>query len=314
MKILIIGRDVKYNAEFFYKKAFSKLGHEVILVDEYEGIKRVTLTRLLHTRTRILNFTLKKIPINKNIINEIREIDPDRILIFKGELISSENIKKISESYNLNLFYPDTFKFKSILENRLEYFKTLFTAANNIEFYKDLGAKRIITVPWACDPDFHRKLDMDKKYDVSFIGTAYPERRRIIRKLGKIDVFGDYWYGFAKRSHNPVYGEEYVKVINESIINLNLQAKISVAADAPTMRTFEIAGCGGFQISDYMPSLKRYFPMMPTFTEVEGLRDQIQYYLDNEEDRDEIALKCMEICRDSFKYTDSAKTILSQMR
>jgi spore maturation protein CgeB len=30
------------------------------------------------------------------------------------------------------------------------------------------------------------------------------------------------------------------------MINLNLQAKISVAADAPTMRTFEIAGCGGF--------------------------------------------------------------------
>jgi len=40
---------------------------------------------------------------------------------------------------------------------------------------------------------------------------------------------------------------------------------------------------------------------MPTFTEVEGLRDEIEYYLDNEEDRDEIALKCMEICRHSFK-------------
>ena len=176
-----------------------------------------------------------------------------------------------------------------------------------------MGARNIATVPWACDPDFHRKLVIDKRYEVSFIGTAYPERRRIIRRLGEVEVFGDYWRGYGKRKHVSVYGEKYVRTINESTINLNLQAKISVNADAPTMRTFEVAGCGGFQISDYMPSLKRYFPMMPTFTDVNELKELLKYYLNNGVERDEIALKCMKICSDSFKYTDSAKLILTAL-
>jgi len=306
---MIVGRMRAYNAEYFYGKAFKTLGHDVKLVDTYTGVNHELFKRMLHTRTSIFDSSLRVYWINNNIAAIAESYDPDAIIFFKGEFVSSVTLERLAERRKIYLFYPDTYKFKPLLRNRLGYFRTVFTASNNKDFYVKMGARNVVTVPWACDPDFHRKLDVGKKYDVSFIGTAYPERRRIIRKLEKIDVFGDYWHGFAKRRHNPVYGEEYVKVINESMINLNLQAKISVAADAPTMRTFEIAGCGGFQISDYMPSLGRYFPMMPTFTDVEGLRDEIEYYLDDEEDRYEIAMKCMEICRDSFKYTNSANII-----
>jgi spore maturation protein CgeB len=313
VKILIIGNKRDFNAEYFYLKAFNKLGHEVVLLNEYENIKNPLYARILHTRTSLFNSTLGHLEINKSLDEKVRKIDPDVVLIFKGELISTSNLYRISENYRLYLLYPDMYKFRPILKNRLKYFLSVFTAANKTKFYYNLGAKNVVTVPWACDPEFHVINNTDKSYDISFVGTGYLERRKKIRGLNNIITFGDFWPN-RKNHHPPLLGSDYIRVINQTKINLNLQAKANIIADAPTMRTFEIAGCGGFQISDYMPSLKRYFPMMPTFTDVGELREQIEYYLDNEEDRDEIALKCMEICRDSFKYTDSAKIILSQMR
>ena len=114
--------------------------------------------------------------------------------------------------------------------------------------------------------------------------------------------------------HNPpLNGIEYINVLNQTKINLNLQAKANIIADAPTMRTFEVAGCGGFQISDYMPSLKKYFPMLPTFREVSELKELISYYLDNPEEAQEIANKTVKICLSSYKYIDAAKIIISNL-
>ena len=313
MRILIVGREAQYNAEFFYKKAFSKLGNDVSMLNSYNGISNQFLTRMIHSRTGLFNYGLEKLWINRNIIRETEELDPDCIIFIKGDLISTRVLSELAENRKIYLLYPDTYKFETLLRKRLEYFTSVFTAANNKQFYYMMGAKVVVTVPWACDPDFHRRLSIEKKYNISFIGTAYPERRKIIRKIGGTDVFGNVWYGFGTRSHRPVYGEDFVKVINQSKINLNLQARISIEADAPTMRTFEVAGCGGFQISDYMPSLKKYFPMLPTFNDIEELKGLISYYLKNPEEADEIGQKTMEICHSSFKYTDAAKTILSNL-
>ena len=309
----MVGREAPYNAEFFYKKAFSKLENEVFFVNSYIGIKNPLLSRVIHTRTNFFNFTLNHLWINEHLKARIDEIDPDAIIFFKGDMISTEVISELSNNRNTYLFYPDTYKFPALLRGRLSYFTAIYTASNNKGLYYDLGARKVVTVPWACDPDFHKKIEIEKKFDTSFIGTAYLERRRIIRNLREVEVFGDFWYGFGVHSHPPVYGEDFVKTVNESRINLNLQASISVQADAPTMRTFELAGCGGFQISDYMKSLKEYFPDIVTFKTVEELRELIIYYLDNANEREEITRRTRAKCLNSFKYSDSASIILNNL-
>lgn len=313
MRILIIGREAPFSAEFFYRRALSNLGNEVSLINSYTGINNPLLSRVIHTRTNFFKFTLNRLWINKHLKAHIDKIDPDAIIFFKGDMISTEVISELSNNRNIYLFYPDTYKFPALLRGRLSYFTAIYTASNNKGLYYDLGARKVVTVPWACDPDFHKKIGIEKKFDISFIGTAYLERRRIIRNLREVEVFGDFWYGFGVHSHPPVYGEDFVKTVNESRINLNLQASISVQADAPTMRTFELAGCGGFQISDYMKSLKEYFPDIVTFETVEELRELINYYLDNAYERERIADRIREKCLRDFKYTDSASIILNNM-
>lgn len=313
MKILLVGNQSPYNAEFFYKKAFSELGNNVSLVNSYTGIDRKLFFRIIFTRTNLFKYTLQKLPINRILTKRVNEIDPDIIIFFKGELISPKILSLLSENRNIYLFYPDTYKFKPLLKRELSYFKSVFTASNKKSLYYKFGANHVWTVPWACDPEFHKKINIQKKFNVSFIGTAYQERRRIIRRLSNVEVFGDFWYGMGEHSHAPVYGNDFIRTINETKINLNLQAKVSIKADAPTMRTFELASCGGFQISDHMYSLKKYFPKIPTFRDEKELNEIISYFLDNEDEALEIANKTMKTCHTYYKYKDAANIILNNL-
>ncbi len=312
MKILVVGRSADYNAEYFYLKALRRMGHAVVLIDEYDGMKYGTLNRYIQSRTRVFDFIRNTYSVNRHITAYCNSFQPDIILVFKGEFLSSEVLKEISENFKVYLFWPDTYKFIPLMSERLHIFNAVFTAANNVEFYRNLGAKKVVTVPWACDPEFHRKLDTEYRYNVTFIGTAYLERRRIIKSLSNVNVFGDYWFGFKYR-HPAVVGNDYIKTINETKINLNLQAEVSVRADAPTMRTFELAGCEGFQISDYMPSVTKYLPGIVTFRNLEELKELIPYYLENGNEREEISAKLQARCYKDYTYEASAGIILSNV-
>ncbi len=79
------------------------------------------------------------------------------------------------------------------------------------------------------------------------------------------------------------------------------------------MRTFELAGCGGFQISDYMPSVARYFPGIVTFKNPTELKELISYYLENNGEREEIATKLQETCYKFYTYDSSAKMMLGKI-
>jgi len=324
-KLLLIGAKKNYNAEYFYSRAFASLGYDVLHVNSYEGVAHPLLSRLAHTRVSFFNanfYLNRRFQVNKTVLELARNFDPDFIMVFKGEFISNTTLEGLSRTYNTYLFYPDMYKFKPLLKNRLRLFKAVFTAANRKEFYYKLGARRVVTVPWACDPELHRKIETRKIYDVSFVGTAYRERKKMIDNINGVSVFGDFWdrklYFFKghdakKKVFPPVFGEDYIRVINQSKISLNLQAKANIVADAPTMRTFEVAGCGGFQLSDYLPSLAEYFPFVPTYKTVGELKEFINYYLTNDAEREEIAIKSQEKCYKFYKYTDAAAKIVSNL-
>ena len=314
MKILIIGRVADYNAEYFYMKYFRKFGHDVEIIDMFTGVVHRLFESLIHSRTKLFRFTLYKHEINRILQSRVREIDPDAIIVFRGEMISRKTLEIISSNFHTYLFYPDVFKFLKSIADRLPLYDAVFTAARIQDPYMKLGARRIINIPWACDPDFHREVPgIGKIYVVSFIGTAYPERRRILRSIRNAEVFGDYWYGFGPRSHGPVRGENYVLTVNKTSINLNLQTKASIIGDAPTMRTYEIAGCGGFQVSDFMPSLTEFFPRMPTFKNVADLQEMLSYYSRNNSEKAEIASANREICYRKYTYEIMAGRILASV-
>jgi spore maturation protein CgeB len=57
-------------------------------------------------------------------------------------------------------------------------------------------------------------------------------------------------------------------------------------------RTFEIPGCGGFQLTEYVPHLERYFELereVSVYRTTEDLIERIAYWINNPEERRDVA-------------------------
>jgi spore maturation protein CgeB len=86
--------------------------------------------------------------------------------------------------------------------------------------------------------------------------------------------------------------ETCVRIFNSSKINLNLhssthQEDVVADGDFVNPRTFEIACCGAFQLVDRRNLLAELFAdgEMETFSDIAELREKIDYYLKNANDR-----------------------------
>ncbi|WP_229768150.1 CgeB family protein [Sulfodiicoccus acidiphilus] len=230
--------------------------------------------------------------------------------MFKGELLTGDTLSRLSE-LNTYLFYTDTYKFPILLKNRLHYFRGIITTTERVEPYIRMNASKVITLRWACDPHFHRPISSAKLYDVSFVGTFYPNRWKTMRKLKvKPHVFGSLWFLKVGHHHPPVYGEDYVSVINSTKVNLNIHHPVDLTADSPNMRTFEVAGSGGFLLTERMDCLGKLFRRIETYSGVEELNEKIEYYLRDDKEREEIALGLREDCLERHTYLHRAQELM----
>lgn len=173
----------------------------------------------------------------------------------------------------------------------------------------------VIYLPFGYNSKFYKKLDMEKKYDVSFVGGYSPLRKWVIDKLVKekinVKVFGRGWDNKIKW----ITQEEIVEVFNQSKINLNLSNSIykdwkflAWAAKSPKNikqllllkknkeqikgRHYEINGCGGFQLSYFVPGLNLAYEIdkeIAVYEDVKFISDEIKFFLKDDEFRSSIA-------------------------
>jgi spore maturation protein CgeB len=152
-----------------------------------------------------------------------------------------------------------------------------------ISALKQAGAKDVRYLPMAADPSVHRPVDLTQaerdEYgsDVSFVGAGYANRREIFpRLLGHEWIFklwGNEWDGATglnavlQRNGARIDTDTCQKIFNASAVNLNLHswggAGFDPDGDFVNPRTFELAACGAFQLTD------RRSLMPPLFTESE---------------------------------------------
>ena len=168
------------------------------------------------------------------------------------------------------------------------------------------GARNVHYLPAAADPEIHRPLVLSRAEqetfgsDVSFMGAAYYNRRRML--TGPIDfdlrIWGEGWpdagplEGAVQRNGARIAAEDAVRIYNATKINVNLHSSayhegVNPVGDSVNPRTFEIAACGGFQLVDKRSLLPDLFgeDEMATFDDLETLRDGVRRYLADPEAR-----------------------------
>jgi spore maturation protein CgeB len=201
------------------------------------------------------------------------------------------------------------------------------------EALKRAGARYVGYLPMAADPAVHKPLalsDVERtEYgaDLAFVGAGYPNRRTLLpRWLSKewtFKLWGNEWEGAAElapvlqRGGARIDTEACMKVFNASAINLNLHSCAGEAldpqADFVNPRTFELAACGAFQLTDDRSLLPDLFTEeeVVRFQRVEEVPALIRRWLDDTSGRRTIAEAARQRVLRQHTYEHRMKELLA---
>jgi spore maturation protein CgeB len=320
----------------YIEAALKKLGHEVLIFDWYKfffpGRARQKLPFLQ-------SLEIKRI--NNALLKKVKKFRPDIVLIAGGFTINSDTINAIKQLENITTInwsadYPRNFEYH--IETG-PYFDYLFTsAADGLKNYRKRGHKNGHWLPFACDADIHKPIDVSEKErekyscDVCFVGSNYPERVAILEKLSGFNL-GIWGIGWDKLPSNSplkqhIRGgvsrpEEWTKIYSCSKIVLNiLSLKLDGAIDLvdpeyghiANTRVFEALGCGAFQLVELKSDVIKLFKTgdhLVCYEDSNQLIKLIKYYLNNPEDRKRIANNGRRIAIEKHTYQHRINEILS---
>ncbi|MGJ0334206.1 glycosyltransferase [Aliarcobacter cryaerophilus] len=307
-----------------FKKSFEELHHEVVMFyyDEY----------LQNTK-----------PMQQKLKDFADHIKPDLIFfsLFQNQF-ELETLDYLKTKYlTINWFGDDQWRFDNFTYKYANHFTYCITTDKfSIEKYKSLGQNNIIYSQWAAIDNHQIQQFEGYKYDVSFVGGFHPYRKWFIdtlKKRGiKIEAFGNGW------KNGPLSAEDMNKLFISSKINLNISnsvsydirymlsnpknflrtiksmfTKTSKNQSQTKARNFEIPYFGGFQLTDYVPTIENYFDIgreVVCYNNVDEAELLIKYYLQNEEEREMIKKLGHEKSIDQHGYRDRLKEILEKIK
>ena len=326
------------------KRAMEELVQEVHALSYYPDTTANPEGKYIPLRERVLwklGFPLSKNPINKMLLAGVKSHLPDILWIEKGNSIFPRTIKwvkKIAPKCRIvSHSEDDMFAF----HNRswyytwgLKFYDVVFTTKSfncRPGELSALGAKRIIYIDQAYDKYLHKPVCISEEdklrfgSEVGFIGSYERERAESMLYLAengvKVRVWGNRWERFYKLHPNlileqrPLYGEEYVKGICSTRINLCFLRKAN--RDLHTSRTFEIPACRAFMIAERTDEHLRLFDEgreAVYFGSNEELLQKVYYYLEHGTERESIANAGWKRCLSSgYSFHERIEIMLSQV-
>ena len=200
---------------------------------------------------------------------------------------------------------------------------------------KQAGAKEVRYLPMAADPSVHRPLELTQaereEYgsDVSFVGAGYVNRREIFpRLLGHewtFKLWGNEWDGAAdltsvlQRNGARIDTDTCQKVFNASVVSLNLHSWAGTGLDPDgdfvNPRTFELAACGAFQLTDRRSLLPDLLTAneVATVSSPDELPGEITRWLREPEQRVAMAAQARQRVLAEHTYAHRMRDLLSQL-
>jgi spore maturation protein CgeB len=299
VKILLVTPSAPYRLGWYCRQALEGLGHAVGIFD----------------------FDRKFFPpwrsetiLNRRLIQAVSQGKPDIVFVTKGKNIFPKTILALKESCKLIAmnWWPDDpygFEFSKGIASCYDYYFT--NDSGLIDDYLAAGAKKVHFLPFGCNPEVHRRVPLTGeeetayRSDLCFVGQWSPLREEVLEGLSdfNLKVWGPGWKkrvrrgsklrGKVRGSDDGLGGKEMVKAYNATkiVLNIHLWFK-SGREDGVNMRLFEAAGCRSFQLSDWkkeIPTLFRVGKEMACYKDGEELRQLIEHYLPNEEERETMA-------------------------
>lgn len=353
MKVLLVapqsGETVLGTIGGYCKKALEKLGYDLEIFDfrQSQYLKSSFGSSLKKTVKKIFHSPAYQIPLvgslenekmNKSLLAKTKEFRPDILLVLMGETIFPETLEKIKKSgvTTVNWFHDTVFASarKDFIQKIPRYYDYFFIIdSEDVLNYIKIEARVVKTVPLACDPEVHKKIELSeeekKKYrsDVCFVGSIFKgfKRKEMLADVSDFDLgIWGYWTEKSpelKRCYRKqhVYGEEAVKIYNASKIVLDMPSSYPTYAPEGkafyvTPRVFEVPACGTLLLTHATSYLSRCYEIgkeMVPYKNGKELKEIIRYYLDHPEERKLIAKKAQERAYRDHTYEKRLQEIFS---
>lgn len=315
----------------FCTRALQHLGHQVEIFDgsqyhsPYQSIETITDNQIHIAQLRGLftNF------LSEAIVAKALRIEPDLILALAQAPLHEGVLRRFKKfGIPTAFWFVEDFRLFDYWSKVAPYYDYFFCIQKDGFFEKLKGAhvENYHYLPLACDPEIHRPLQLTvqeyKEYGspISFVGAGYHNRRNFLQGLLDMDIkiWGTEWGNslplakYVQRNGARIPTEEIVKIFNATTLNINLHSSachpgVNPDGDFVNPRTFEIAGCGAFQLVDrrsLMPELFQVGEELICFSNLKDIKEKIKYYLKNGEERKEIARKTRQrvLCKHTYQH------------
>lgn len=206
MKILFVSY---HNPNFmsiteYCEKAIRQLGHECIAFDDQDFI----LPGRLREKIAFLHdWDLKQL--NNRLLRCAAKEKPDLCIVAGGYRVQRDTIQRLKQRGIITaLWTTDAPSFSnrlssfSILHNTTAVYDYVFCGGTEaIELLNDLKLKSVSWLPFACDEELHKSVEitkLDKKMygnDIVFVGSFYDSRAKILEQIADLDlgIWGPGW-------------------------------------------------------------------------------------------------------------------------
>lgn len=251
-------------------------------------------------------FTYGKETMNQKFLDVIKQEQPDYILFCltydEFDLDLFDKIRTASPKTELiNIFSDDEWNFDNYSRYYALFFDHLITVKKDLSDYHGDGIKNVHFL-YGVSENEYKPQKLEKKYDVTFIGSPIRDRPDFLKFLVKnnlpVTIAGSSeWEKYPELKEKYIgflNKEDFFKTINQSKINL-VFSKTALKGEGKTdshlkLRVFEFAACNSFGLIESTPGLVGFFKNKKiNFKTKEELLEKIKYYLSHEKEREKMA-------------------------
>lgn len=283
--------------------AFVRLGHEVEIFD-----------------TAIRNRYRDYAELNSALVEAALRFRPELIFTVIGDVeIWSETMLHLRallpETVMVSWATDDTWKYRQVSRFIGRFHHGMITTyGDTTPAYHADGVRQVLISQWAANEDWIRRPipASDCRYQVSFVGIAYGDRRTMIHELARrgltVDCFGHQWPA------GPIPAAHIPEIMQRSVISLNFSKGLYGGPHQIKARTFEVPGAGGFLLTEQAPGLERWYSTrneIAVWSSVDELASQIRFYLANPGKRDAMAVKAHERTLREHRYDVRMQEVIS---
>ena len=260
-------------------------------------------TILFDPRKNYFNYGKKVM--NEKFLELIKKEQPDYIIFCltydEFDLNFFDKLRSVSPKTRLiNLFSDDEWNFDNYSRYYALFFDYIITVKKDLSDYHKDGIEKVHFLYGVSEHEY-KPQNLEKKYDVTFIGSPIRDRPDFLKFLvkNKINVAiagSSEWEKYPELKEKYLgflNQEDFFKTINQSKINL-VFSKTALKGEGKTdshlkLRVFEFAACKSFGLIESTPGLIGFFKNKKiNFKTKEELFEKIKYYLSQDKEREKL--------------------------